>query len=48
MQLIRSNQLQTLTNFMKLWGFRLVAGEWQRGEAASGSGGSGVRQATLK
>jgi hypothetical protein len=34
MQLIKNNQLQTLMNFMKLWRFRLVAGMWQRGEAA--------------
>jgi hypothetical protein len=48
MQLIKSNRLQSLTRFMQLWGFRLVGKEWQRGEAASGSAGSGVRQTTLK
>jgi hypothetical protein len=47
-QLIKNNQLQTLANFMKLWGFRLVAGMWERGSAASGSAGGGVRQTTLK
>jgi phosphoenolpyruvate carboxylase len=45
MQLIKNNRLMTLTRFMQLWGFKLVAGEWQRGGAASGSG---VRQTQLK
>jgi len=48
LQLIKNNRLMTLTRFMQLWGFRLVAGEWQRGSAAAGSAGSGVRQTTLK
>jgi hypothetical protein len=43
--LIKNNRLMTLTRFMQLWGFRLVAGMWERGEAATGSG---VRQTTLR
>jgi hypothetical protein len=33
-QLIMRNQMPTVPKFMKLWGFRLVAGMWQRGKAA--------------
>jgi len=44
-QLIKDNRLQSIARFMELWGFKQVAGMWERGSAASGSG---VRQTTLK
>jgi hypothetical protein len=47
MSIIKGNGLQSIARFMELWGFRQLGKMWQRGEAASGSAGSGVRQATL-
>jgi hypothetical protein len=48
MRTIKDNRLQSTARFMDLWAFKQVAGMWERGNAASGSAGSGnVRQTTL-